>query len=75
MAAPTLVPDKRVIQIESKKDIRKRIGRSTNKLDAVVMAWDPGETAAARKKSREHGSGQPAVANVGHAELKRSWRQ
>jgi len=39
------------------------------------MAWDPGETAAARKKSREFGSGQPAVANVGHAELKRSWRQ
>jgi len=36
LAAPTLVEDKRLIQIEPKKDIRKRLGRSTNKLDAVV---------------------------------------
>lgn len=27
------------VQVESKKDIRARLGRSTNKADAVAMAW------------------------------------
>ena len=38
LAAPTWKLTPRGIQIESKEDIRKRIGRSTNRGDAVVMA-------------------------------------
>lgn len=74
LSAPTFVPEKRFIQIESKKDIRKRLGRSTNKADAVIMAWGPGETAAKREEHRGVGGGQPTHANVGHSEIKEGWR-
>lgn len=72
LAAPMLVPDKRDIQIESKKDIRKRLGRSTNKADAVIMSWEPGEQASKRKRARQDG-GQPSRANVGFSEIKAGW--
>lgn len=38
----------RGIQIEHKDDIRKRIGRSPNKGDAVALAWSEGGKAARR---------------------------
>src|SRR5262245_55772135 len=38
----------RGIKLESKDDIRKRIGRSPSKGDAVVMAWAEGDRAVNR---------------------------
>jgi hypothetical protein len=46
------------ILIESKEAIRKRLGRSTNKGDAVVMAWSEGEVARRRSDVRRW----PAIA-------------
>jgi len=42
------------ILVESKKDIKKRLGRSTDKGDAVVYAWSAGdvERMRSRKKKR-----------------------
>lgn len=57
-----------VIQIESKDNIRKRIGRSPGKGDAVVMCWSEG-TAAVKRALRTRES-RPAYANVGHASVK-----
>ncbi|MCB0252154.1 MAG: terminase [Anaerolineae bacterium] len=42
-----------VIQIESKEDIRKRIGRSTGKGDVVAMAWDS-ETVVRKAAHKRH---------------------
>lgn len=57
------------IQIESKDDIRKRLGRSPDKGDAVVMAWSEGETATATKVRLASRAGKPAV-NLGHSNMK-----
>jgi hypothetical protein len=38
----------RGIKIETKDDIRRRIGRSPGKGDAIVLAWSEGATAAKR---------------------------
>jgi hypothetical protein len=71
LGAPMLIPDKRDIQIESKKDIRKRLKKSPDKADAVVMAWEPGEKAQKRKQAANRGNSQPARANVGYGNIKR----
>lgn len=42
LTAPTFRPDSKMIEIESKLDVCKRLGRSTNEGDAVVMAWTRG---------------------------------
>lgn len=58
------------IQVESKDDIRKRLGRSTDRGDAVVMCWSEGEILAVRKmKSLSHG--RTPVVNRGYATMKR----
>lgn len=49
LATPTWTLKARGIQLESKEDIRKRLGRSPGKGDAVVMALDAGNRAAQRK--------------------------
>ncbi len=74
LSAPMLIPDKRDIQIESKKDIRARLKRSIDKGDAIVMAWEPGERAARKTKARFGDGGQPAYANIGYADIKRNGR-
>jgi hypothetical protein len=54
LCTPTWKLTARGIQLESKDDIRKRLGRSPGKGDAVVMAWSEGNKAAmarAQKKS------------------------
>lgn len=62
----------RGIQIESKDDIRRRLGRSPDLADAVVMAWSEGETLAGRKfLALPHRSGQRLRANVGYSKMKR----
>jgi hypothetical protein len=55
--------------IESKDDIRKRLGRSTDKGDAVVMALSQGEIAV--KKRQKAWTERPSTANLGYAALKR----
>ena len=42
LTAPTFIDDRGVIALESKDDVCKRLGRSTNHGDAVVMAWAAG---------------------------------
>lgn len=42
LTAPTYSVGKQGILVESKDEIRKRLGRSPGKADAVVMAWDDG---------------------------------
>lgn len=50
LCAPTWTLSARGIQIESKEEIRKRIGRSPGKGDAVVMALSPGGHAVKRNQ-------------------------
>lgn len=42
LAAPTFREELKVIEKESKENVIKRLGRSPNKADAVVMAWASG---------------------------------
>lgn len=42
LSAPSFEVKGKKIQVESKESVCKRIGRSTNKADAVVMAWTKG---------------------------------
>ena len=65
----------RGIQVEAKEDIKKRLGRSPDKADAVVMAWSEGEALAERKLRFAARGGQPLTANVGYAAMKKRWRQ
>ena len=59
------------IQIEAKDDIRKRLGRSPDKGDAVTMAWSEGEdSVSARIRTHSNPRGRPVV-NVGYAALKK----
>lgn len=69
LCAPTWQLSTSGIQIESKQDIKKRIGRSTDKGDAVVMAWSQGDVAM-KKRLRAY-SERPTRANVGYSSLKR----
>lgn len=76
LAAPHFFITPRGIQIEDKEETKKRIGRSPDKGDAVVMSWSEGQEALRRGIS---GPGsmpggardRPAFANVGHAAAKR----
>jgi hypothetical protein len=56
------------ILVEPKEDIRKRIGRSPDKGDAVIMALAEGEKAMRRAK---YGQGQKPKVNLGHSNAKR----
>jgi hypothetical protein len=49
LAAPTYEVSARGILIESKDDLRKRLGRSPGKGDAVVMCLSEGNAAIKRK--------------------------
>lgn len=44
LATPTFKIERGEIVIESKEDVCKRLGRSTDRGDAVVMAWSAGPT-------------------------------
>lgn len=72
LCAPTWTLTSSGIQIESKDDIKKRIGRSTDKGDAVVMAMSEGDVAV--KKREKAWKERPAQANLGYANLKRKPR-
>lgn len=44
LASPTFWMTRDALQIEPKEDVCKRLGRSTDRGDAVVMAWSAGPT-------------------------------
>jgi hypothetical protein len=56
LSAPTWKLTTRGIQIESKDDIRARLGRSPDRGDAVVMALSEGQLAAVRALRRSPGN-------------------
>jgi hypothetical protein len=64
LAAPTWKLTTRGIQVEAKEDIKKRIGRSPDRGDAVVMALSEGAKAAERQKHRRSGFAPKVVMNA-----------
>lgn len=68
LTAPTWQLTARGIQIEDKNDIRKRLGRSPGKGDAVVMCLSEGNKAAARRVSRNT---TPPKVVMGHSASRR----
>jgi hypothetical protein len=70
LASPRYTISARGIQIESKIDIKKRIGRSPGKGDAVVMALSEGN-AAQKKMLRRKSGPEQATANLGYSKLKK----
>lgn len=71
LCAPTWKLTTNGIQIESKEDIRKRLGRSTDKGDAAVMAMSEGDLAV--KKRAKFSNERPKQANLGYSNLKRKF--
>ncbi len=78
LAAPHFFVTPRGIQVEDKEETKKRIGRSPDKGDAVVMSWSEGQEALRRGISGPGstvrggpGQSRPAFANVGHAAKRR----
>jgi terminase large subunit-like protein len=69
LAAPTYSVGPRGIVIESKDELRKRLGRSPGKGDAVVMCLSEGNTA--QRKLLRSFQAQQTTANMGYATLKR----
>jgi hypothetical protein len=69
LAAPTYEVRANGILIESKDELRKRLGRSPGKGDAAVMCLSEGN-AAVRKLLRRDGGRHPKV-NIGYAKLKK----
>ena len=73
LAAPTWSLRPNGILIESKDDLRKRLGRSPGKGDAVVMALSMGDQAVKRQMKRGAFGQMPQI-NIGHAALKQKFR-
>lgn len=71
LTAPIFSLNKSGILIESKDDIRKRLGRSTDKADAVIMAWAYGESSVSARIRVHNNPGRMPKINLGHADLKR----
>jgi hypothetical protein len=70
LAAPRWELTARGIKIEDKNQIRKRLGRSPDDGDAIVMCLSEGARAAAAELRRAQQSARPEHANVGYAHLK-----
>jgi hypothetical protein len=70
LAAPTYEVGARGVLIESKDDLRKRLGRSPGKGDAVVMCLSEGN-AAVRKHLNRHNGQMQTTANRGFDKIKR----
>jgi hypothetical protein len=65
----------RGIKIEDKNAIRKRLGRSPDDGDAIVMCLSEGARAAAAELRRSHHGGRPERATLGYAHLKGAERR
>jgi hypothetical protein len=59
LCTPTWKLTARGILLESKEDIRKRLGRSPGKGDAVVMAWSEGNKAAMHRAAAKKPAYRP----------------
>jgi len=59
------------IQIEAKDDVKKRLGRSPDRADAVVMSWAEGQRMAIRKLTSPGMGGRQPQVKLGYANLKR----
>lgn len=70
LTSPSYEVTARGILVESKDELRKRLGRSPGKGDAVVMCLSEGNTAVKRELRR--GNNMPKV-NIGYANLKRRY--
>jgi hypothetical protein len=68
LAAPRWQLTPRGIKIEDKDEIRKRLGRSPDEGDAIVMCLSEGARAAAAELRRT--TARPERANVGYSDLK-----
>jgi hypothetical protein len=73
LTAPAFEVKTSGIQIESKDEIKKRLGRSPDKGDAVVMCLAPGNKAVKRQINNTSRSGPPKV-QLGYAGAKRGRR-
>ena len=71
LAAPRWELTARGIKIEDKDEIRKRLGRSPDDGDAIVMCLSEGARAAARLLREQQRPPRPQRANVGYNELKK----
>ena len=69
LAAPTYSVGARGIVIESKDELRKRLGRSPGKGDAVVMCLSEGN--AAQRKLLRGFRAEQSTANMGYSKLKK----
>lgn len=69
LCAPLWKLTPRGIQIESKPDIKKRIGRSPDRGDAVVYSWSEGQ-ALAEKKQKAFFTGRLPQVNTGYSRMK-----
>lgn len=72
LAAPTWTLRPNGIQLESKDDLRKRLGRSPGKGDAVVMALAMGEQAVKRQQKRGAFGQHPKV-TLGYGHMKQNY--
>jgi len=59
-------------QIEDKEEIKKRLGRSPDKGDAVTMCLSEGDRAVLRAMRRNSGPRQ-TTANLGHSHMKKNY--
>jgi len=75
LAAPRWKLTARGIQIEDKAEIRRRLGRSIDVGDAIVLAMNEGAKAAARQAAVFRRHDRPSRANVGHADIKEKFRR
>ncbi len=71
LAAPRWELTPRGIKVEEKREIMKRLGRSPDKGDAIVMALNEGGKAAAKQVRERRRGERPTHANVGHSEIKK----
>lgn len=69
LATPTFEVTQKGLQIESKDEIRKRLGRSPGKGDAVVMCFAEGNAAQRRMLSGHTVTNLPK-ANLGYSKIK-----
>lgn len=63
------------ILIESKEEIRKRIGRSPDDGDATIMSWSEGERLAVRKALSAVNGGRLPQVKLGYTDLKKGRRR
>jgi hypothetical protein len=71
LAAPRWELTPRGIKVEDKNEIRKRLGRSPDDGDAIVMCLAEGAKAAMRQLRAQHRERRPERAEVGYADFKR----